>query len=181
MQTPYLIGTNVYLRPLEKEDAATVQPWINDPEVTRTLLVYRPMSRQAEEEFIANVAKDERSLPLLIALREGDRPIGVVGFKNIDFRNRNAELGIAIGEKDCWGRGYGTEVIRLMVDHAFATLNLHRVWLRVNDNNERAYRCYLRAGFQKEGVLRQEYYREGRYWDVIAMSILRDEWQAGRG
>jgi len=178
MQTPFLVGTSVYLRPLEKEDAPLVQRWLNDPEITRNLLVFRPLSRQAEEEFIANAAKDEHALSLLIVLKDGDRPIGVTGLKDIDFRNRNAEFGIAIGEKECWGQGYGTEAARLMVDHAFATLNLHRVSLRVNENNERGIRSYRRAGFQKEGVLREDYYRDGQYWDMTVMGILKAEWEA---
>jgi RimJ/RimL family protein N-acetyltransferase len=177
VQTPYLIGTSVYLRPLEKEDAATVQPWMNDPEVTRTITWYRPVSRHGEEDYIVNRLKDEGTLGLMIVTRDGDRPVGVTGLNDIDFRNRSAQFGILIGVKECWGRGYGTEAARLIVDHAFATLNLHRVWLRVGEQNERGYRSYLRVGFQKEGVMRQAYYREGRYWDLIVMSILRPEWE----
>jgi RimJ/RimL family protein N-acetyltransferase len=89
-------------------------------------------------------------------------------------------LGIAIGAKEFWGPGHGTEATRLLVDHAFATLNLHRVWLRVAEDNERGLRSYLRVGFQKEGILREDYYRDGRYRNLVLMSLLRGEWENRR-
>jgi RimJ/RimL family protein N-acetyltransferase len=181
MKTPYRIGTKVYLRPLEKEDAATVQVWVNDPEVTRHLLVYRPMSLLAEEEFIANRSRDEHGIGVMIVARESDRPVGATGLHAIDARHRTARFGILIGEKDCWGRGYGTEATRLMVDLAFATLNLNRVALEVVASHDRACRCYERVGFRREGLLRQGYFGEGRYWDLIVMGLLREEWQQVQG
>src|SRR5258708_2251935 len=132
-------------------------------------MTHRPMSKQAEEEFIINSARDEHVLHLIIVLKDGDRPIGMIGLKDIDFRNRSAQFGIAIGERECWGQGHGTEATRLILDHAFGTLNLNRVWLRVAEDNERACRCYKRLGFEKEGVLRQDYYRNGRYLDLFVM------------
>jgi RimJ/RimL family protein N-acetyltransferase len=176
MQSPFLIGAKVYLRALEREDAAVVQPWVNDSDVTRTLLMARPMSRHAEEDFIAAANKDERAVTLLIVTRDEERPVGVAGLHEIDLRNRSAQLGLFVGAKDCWGHGYGTEATKLLVDHAFATLNLHRVWLHVAAHNERARRSYLRVGFREEGVLRQAFYREGNYADLIAMAVLRADW-----
>lgn len=82
------------------------------------------------------------------------------------------------GESSEWGKGYGTEATRLLVQHAFETMNLNRVWLLVYEFNERALRAYERVGFQKEGVLRQEMYRQGRYWNTILMAILREDWEA---
>jgi RimJ/RimL family protein N-acetyltransferase len=114
---------------------------------------------------------------MLLATIDGDRPIGVSSLDHIDAVHRKAEFGISL-EKGSWGQGYGSEATRLMVDYAFITLNLHRVYLRVFEFNERAIRCYLKAGFQKEGLLRQEHYTEGRYWDALIMSVLRPEWEA---
>src|SRR5206468_7752591 len=79
-----------------------------------------------------------------------------------------------------WGKGYGTEATRLMVQYAFDTLNLNRVWLHVLEYNERGIRCYEKVGFKKEGLLRQEHFRDGRYWDTHLVAILRDEWLAHR-
>ncbi len=89
---------------------------------------------------------------------------------------RRASFGILIGDKAAWGKGYGSEATRLMLRHAFETLNLNRVWLHVYEYNQRGIRAYEKVGFRREGVLRQDTFRDGRYWDTIAMAVLREEW-----
>jgi ribosomal-protein-alanine N-acetyltransferase len=180
MKNPFLIGTKIYLRPLEREDAKQCAGWFNHPEILRTLLAYRPVNLRAEEEFIDKALQSEHDLVLGIALQGSDRLIGGTGLHQMDFRSRHASFGITIGEKEEWGKGYGTEATRLMVGHAFETLNLNRVWLHVYEYNQRGIRVYERVGFRKEGVLRQDTYREGRYWDTIVMGILQEEWDARR-
>ena len=86
---------------------------------------------------------------------------------------------ITIGEKDVWGRGYGTEATRLMLDHAFGTLGLHRIALTVFEFNERAIRAYRSCGFVVEGRARESIWRDGRWWDELAMSVLASEWREG--
>jgi RimJ/RimL family protein N-acetyltransferase len=178
MHNPFLIGTKIYLRPVEREDAKQCVAWFNNPEITRTLLTHRPINLRAEEEFIDKALQSEHALVLGIAILGSERLIGVTGLKDIDYRNRHAGFGITIGEKEEWGKGFGTEATRLVVRHAFETLNLNRVWLHVYEYNERGLRSYEKVGFQREGVLRQETYREGRYWDTIVMAILRADWEA---
>jgi len=178
MRRPFLIGNIVYLRPLERSDAAPITGWINDPEVTGTLQTYRPMTLEAEEEFIATNTRSEHAVVLGIVVKASDQLIGVTGLEGIDFKNGHAQFGLFIGEKGEWGKGYASETTELMVAHAFDTLNLNRVWLHVYENNDRAIRAYEKVGFQREGVLRQETYRQGRYWDTVVMAILRQEWRA---
>ena len=178
MTNPYLIGDRIYLRPLERADAPTVVAWFNDPEVRRYLQVYRPMSVQAEEEFLEKLGRDETHLALGIALKETDQLIGAAGLKDIDFKNRHAAFGITIGVPTEWGKGHGTEATALIVRHAFLAMNLNRVWLHVYEFNTRGMRAYEKVGFRKEGVLRQDTYRDGRYWDTIVMGILRADWEA---
>lgn len=177
MQNPFLVGKQIYLRPLERADAATLLPWVNDSEITRHLLLYRPVSLTAEENFIDSLNENQDGIHLAIVLRDSDRLIGVCGLHKLDHKNRHASFGIFIGAKEEWGGGYGTEATRLIVNYAFATLNLHRVWLHVFEDNARGQRAYEKVGFQREGVLRQDFYREGRYWNTIVMGILREEWQ----
>jgi RimJ/RimL family protein N-acetyltransferase len=83
---------------------------------------------------------------------------------------------IFIGDKRFWNQGYGTEAMRLMVSHGFNDLNFHRIFLHVFDTNPRAVRSYEKVGFQHEGRLREARYLEGRYVDVLVMSILKSEW-----
>jgi RimJ/RimL family protein N-acetyltransferase len=175
MNNPFLIGDKVYLRALERADAPTLLPWFNDPDVRRFLLGYRPLNLQAEERFIDQIADDAHAVGLLIVRRDNDQLIGATGFKQINWKNRNAEFGINIGDKSCWGQGYGTEATALMIDYGFGTLNLHRILLQVFEYNPRAAHVYEKLGFKKEGVLRQEHFRDGRYWDTIVMGLLREE------
>jgi [ribosomal protein S5]-alanine N-acetyltransferase len=178
MQNPFLIGAKVYLRPLGLEDAAALTTWLNDPEVTRHLLIYRPLTRMAEEAFLRKISESETDVGLGIVVRETEQFLGGLGLHQFDFRNRHAQFGIFLGEKSAWGKGYGTEATRLMVRYAFATLNLNRVWLHVYEYNERALRVYEKVGFRTEGRLRQDTFRDGRFWDTIVMAMLREEWAA---
>jgi RimJ/RimL family protein N-acetyltransferase len=178
MNSPFLIGPSVYLRPLEIADARTIVPWLNDPEVTRNLRRYQPMTLAEEEEFLRRLPESATDLALGIALRADDRLVGATGLHKMDTRNRHAELGIFIGDKSAWGKGHGTEATRLLVRHAFDTLNLNRVWLHVYEYNEAALRVYQKVGFRTEGRLRQDTFRDGRFWDTIVMGVLREEWEA---
>ena len=180
MKNPFLIGTRIYLRPLDQADAPLLQPWMNDAEVTRNLRAYRPFSLRDEEAFIDRIAKDEHAVAFGIVLRETDRLIGTTGLHDLQFRNRHAQFGISLGDKNEWGKGYGTEATRLVVRYAFETLNLNRVWLHVYEDNRRGIRCYEKASFKQEGVLRHDIYRDGRYGNTIVMGILRAEWDATR-
>ena len=104
--------------------------------------------------------------------RATDRLVGTCAFSQLDGENGSALYHITIGEKDAWGRGYGTEATRLMLDHAFGTLGLHRIALFVFEFNERAIRAYRRCGFVVEGRARESIWRDGRWWDELAMSVL---------
>jgi [ribosomal protein S5]-alanine N-acetyltransferase len=175
VKNPYILGEKLYLRPLDADDAPVMQPWVNDPEVTRNLSVWRPMQVRDELEFIERSQRDSNGIVLGIVPRASDRLIGTAGLHRIDWKNRSAGFGIEIGVKEEWGKGFGAEATRLMVKHAFETMNLHRVWLQVYEFNLRGIRCYERAGFQREGVHRQFLFADGRYWDALTMAVLREE------
>jgi RimJ/RimL family protein N-acetyltransferase len=93
-------------------------------------------------------------------------------------RNRSSEIGIIIGDKSAWNQGYGTESVRLLVKLGFETLNLNRIYLHVFETNPRAVKCYEKAGFVHEGRQRQGEWQDGRFIDVLVMSILQEEWRA---
>ncbi len=177
MSCPFLVGSRVWLRPLERTDAPNILPWINDPEVTRNLLLHRPMNIQAEEAFIEDTARDPHAVVLAIANRDVDKLIGVTGLQPIDFQSRQAQFGIFIGDRNERGKGLGTEATSLITRYAFDTLNLHRVWLHVVEANVAAIRCYEKVGYRREGLLREAFYREGRYWNLVSMAVLRGEFK----
>jgi len=172
----FLDGEKIFLRPLGRDDAELIVPWVNDQEVTRTLLLHRPVNLESEEEFLAKVTRSETDVIFGIVEKTSDRLIGVVGLPRIDYRNRHSSFGIFIGDKTKWGKGYGTEATFLSVQYAFGTLNLNRVWLHVSADNRAGIRAYEKVGFRREGLLRQHLYRDGRYLDIITMAVLRDEW-----
>jgi RimJ/RimL family protein N-acetyltransferase len=180
MINPFLIGERIYLRPLDEEtDLDRCLEWINDPEVLTTLGRRQPMGRAAEREWLQEQYKSEEHLNLAIVLKDGDRHIGNCGFNEIDYVNRSAVFGILIGEKEAWGQGYGPEAARLILKYGFEELGLHRIGLDVYSHNPRAIRAYEKAGFVREGTLRESYYRNGVYHDTIVMSVLESEWRDG--
>jgi len=179
MINPFLIGDQIYLRPLEMDDEERCRRWFNDPDVRQFLDTIYPLSREAERSFLEKIVGRPigpgSDIILAIALQDDDQHIGNVGLHHINTVDRNAEMGIALGEKDMWQKGYGTEASRLVVEYGFNTLNLHRIYLRVHGNNPRALAAYKKLGFQQEGVWRQAIFRRGRYEDVILMGLLRKD------
>jgi RimJ/RimL family protein N-acetyltransferase len=175
-----IYGERVRLRHVESEDLPQFQEWLNDPEVRHGLALYLPLSFTEEQKWFENMLKspiEER--PLVIEVRQADvdwQMIGNSGFHNIDWRSRSAELGIFIGDKAYWDQGYGTEVMKLLLKTGFSTLNLHRIYLRVFEDNPRAIRSYEKAGFVHEGRQRQAEFHDGEFHDVLYMSVLRPEW-----
>jgi len=175
-----IIGKNVRLRGIEHNDLPASVRWLNDPEVRQHLLLTCPLSRSQEEMWYENMLKEPvESQPLAIEIKKEAEwfHIGNIGLSKLDWNARSAELGIFIGEKSQWNRGYGRMAVQLMVRHGFYNLNLNRIFLHVYENNPRAIHSYERAGFIHEGRLRKEAYRNGLYLDVLVMSVLRDEWQ----
>jgi len=175
--TKFLVGDRVYLRPIEQEDLSLTQKWINDPEIRILEGEVLPKSMQDEKEWLENLYKDKSRVWFVVALKDSDKTIGTGGFLRIDYIWRAADLSIMIGEKGEWGKGYGTEAIRLLLNYGFKSLNFHRISLGVFDFNKRAIRAYEKAGFKKEGVLRDGYFCDSKYHDVIMMSILEDEFR----
>ncbi len=174
-----IYGERLRLRAVEREDLPRFVTWLNDPEVRQFLLIHLPLSMAQEERWFEAMTKaPPAEHVLVIEVHEGDgwKPVGNTSLMDIDWTNRLAEVGIFIGEKAYWSQGYGREAMRLMLKHGFETLNLNRIWLRVYEHNRRGIRAYEHAGFKHEGRLRQGIYKDGRYYDVLLMSVLRSEW-----
>ncbi len=109
---------------------------------------------------------------------EDDRLIGNLDLSGVDWVARNCWVGIGIGEREYWGKGYGTDAMNLALRFAFECLNLRRVTLDVFEYNQRAYLSYCKCGFKDEGRMRQWMQRGGERHDLIFMGILREEWEA---
>ncbi|MEZ0395364.1 MAG: GNAT family protein [Anaerolineales bacterium] len=176
-----IYGERIRLRRNERADLPHFVEWLNDPEVRRYLSGGLPISQASEENWFENMLKrPPAEQPFTIEIRDGEgwRSVGNCSFFEIDWRARSSEVGLFIGDKSCWNKGYGTEVMRLLLKFGFETLNLNRIFLRVDADNLGGIRAYEKAGFVHEGRFRQATFRDGEYHDVLFMSVLRSEWQA---
>ena len=177
---PILRSDRIYLRPAERSDLPTFVRWFDDAEMARHLAVRAPFSLAMEEKWFDQMVEHQGKDRYLfvICLAADGRPIGSADLREIDTENGNAAFGITIGEKDEWGRGYGTEALQVICDFGFGQLRLERIQLDVYVDNARARRSYEKAGFQVEGTLRHGHFADGRFMDVVRMALLRDEWLA---
>jgi RimJ/RimL family protein N-acetyltransferase len=171
-------GKLVRLRAPERGDIPTFVKWINDPEVTEFLKLDTPISMEEEEVWYAEMVK-RKDRVFSIETLDG-RLIGNVGLVGLDWESRRTDIGIMIGEKDAWSKGYGTDAVMVLLGYLFDELNLNRVSLFTDANNTRAQRCYEKCGFKKEGVMRQYRFKRGRYLDGVLYSILKEEWKRTR-
>lgn len=164
------------LRSPEPDDVELLYQQKNDPEIQQLLVGFSPgRSRQDIRDWIEYHRTRKDEVVWVVAEAESNRCVGHLGLYQIDQRVRSADLGIMLGDKSVWGRGLGRACCRFALDFAFQHLNLNRVELRVLASNERALGLYRSLGFQEEGRLRQAHYVNGRYLDVLVMSILRSE------
>jgi RimJ/RimL family protein N-acetyltransferase len=175
-------GRRIVLRRHVARNVGAFTRWYADPEVARlTRYQEGPMRPEEVRRFFEARVAGPGSLALAIHLRGSERLIGTCAFSQLDGDNGSALFHITIGERDCWGNGYGTEATALMLEHAFGVLRLHRVGLAVFAFNERAIRAYEKVGFVHEGRSREAIWRDGHFSDELQMSILAQEWQAIRG
>ena len=150
-----LVGERIYLSPRNNEDVEKFTEWLNDFDITDYL------GRSDTVFAIIDLEKDEM--------------IGSIALEGINHTNRVATLGIFIGNKQYWNKGYGTEAIRLILDYGFNYLNLHCIQLHLMSFNQRALKCYQKCGFKETGRIRECRFINGKYYDIICMDILSSE------
>ncbi|MEQ7128268.1 GNAT family protein [Actinopolymorpha sp. B11F2] len=168
------VGEKVTLRGVTREDLPVLLSYYNDPEVDLAAGdLPSPTSMERLEKWYERLIEQQ---PMRrFAIEADGRFIGTCLLQDIDETAGHAELGITIGDKDSWGRGYGRDAIRVLLDYAFRLANLRRVWLRTHAENGRAIRAYQAVGFVEEGRLREHQWLAGRYVDTVLMGILRSE------
>jgi RimJ/RimL family protein N-acetyltransferase len=178
-------GKLVRLRAPEMTDLDRYYTWINDREVTQRLVMRYPVPLAAEEAWLRAHATKPLSYDhvwFAIDAKDGTH-IGGINFHVVRPENRNARLGIMIGDKSRWSQGYGTDAMLTLLRFGFEEMNLHRIDLTVDAENARAIACYRKCGFIEEGRMRECRYQQGTYGDQLVMSVLRDEfyerWGAG--
>jgi RimJ/RimL family protein N-acetyltransferase len=171
-------SNKIILRKMTSEDIDLYHQWRNDIEVMQSTAPLLDVYNIKEtEEFVTNVILGSHfSKSYIIVEKKSDKPIGVTSLINLDYKNRNAECIIDIGDKEAWGKGFGAEAMNLLLDFGFLEMNLHRISLRVFSFNSRAIKLYEKLGFQWEGTLRESIFRGGQWHDILQMSILKNEY-----
>jgi len=170
-------GQKVRLREYRKEDVEKALHYMNDSETKRFLSPGIPYLYTLEDErkWFENLSAAKDIYNFAIETLADEKYIGGCGLNSIDWKNSVAAVGIFIGDKEYWGKGYGTDVMKVLIKFIFEQVNIHKIKLNVYSFNERAIKCYEKCGFKVEGVLRQEIFRDGRYYDEIIMGLLKEE------
>ncbi len=171
----FLSGRKTNLRPVSRADIPTLLRWVNDPEVRDFVLGTFPWTEKMEEDWFDKLGKDESKVTLVIETKEG-KAIGTMGIHNINWVSRTGTTGAMIGEKDCWGQGYGTDAKLVLLQYAFDTLNLFRIRSDVIGFNDRSVRYSLRCGYKVEGTRPKDIFKRGQYWDRIELGVFREDW-----
>lgn len=175
-----LKGQKVLLRAMTRDDLERLCQFNNDVEVEVAGGGDPPIPQslaRLQADFDANVGKGGRD-GTSFAIEADGVFIGGCALFQFDAVARTCSLGITIGDKNYWGRGYGTDTVRVLLEYAFRLQNLRRVYLSVNSSNARAIGAYQRCGFVEEGRLRSHVWSNGQYIDLVQMGILREEWSA---
>ncbi|MEA2112464.1 MAG: GNAT family protein [Patescibacteria group bacterium] len=171
----FLKSNRVILRPVLKEDIPSLTKWVNDPEILPFLGRYLPVMEADEEEWFNNLHKRKPN-HIVLAIIADEKIIGTMGLHRISMKDRVATTGALIGEKDYWGKGYGSEAKMILLDYAFNTLNLRKICSFVIAFNERSYKYSLKCGYKEEGRQRKHIYRFGKYWDQIFLAVFKEDW-----
>lgn len=171
-------GKRVILRPVHPEnDLPMYLKWLNDSEVVRYIQAVPPVSLYEERDYLQKLHTKKDDVIFAIETVKSPKFIGAIGLHGINRRDMHATTGSVIGEKDCWGKGYGAEAKMLLLYHAFYNLNLRRISSSVIAFNERSQNCLLKTGYNPEGVRRDMSFREGRYWDLLEFGIFRKDFE----
>jgi RimJ/RimL family protein N-acetyltransferase len=180
MDLNLLRGNLVRLAALERADAGTLARWSEDTTYMRLQDTQAALPRTHAQVTAELEQLNDGHNAIAFAIRtvSDDVLIGTVGFYEIEWSNDAAWLGIGIGERSDWGKGYGTEALWLALRYAFDELNFHRLTVTVIANNARAIALYERAGFRREGIFREFGLRDGQRYDMLLYGLLRPEWKA---
>ena len=164
-------GTLITLTPLTEKHMPQCWRWINDKNVTKFLGNTFPETYRKEMKWFREMKKKKDEKMFAIHDKETGKYIGNLGLHQISKKDRKARIGIMIGDKEYWNQGYGTDALRTTLRYCFKRLNLNKVGLDVRTEHRAAQKCYKKVGFKPIGTSKDEYFKEGKFYDTILMEI----------
>lgn len=175
----FIEGKKIYLREVRLEDVNDdYYRWMNDKEITDyTESRFRPHSMEQLKDYVTRIHDQSNSVFMAIVDKNTNKHIGNIKVGNINWIHRIGDVGIIIGEKNFWGRGYGSEAIELLAEYAFNKLNLHKLWAGCYVVNKGSIVAFKKVGFIEEGVLKKQYFYNGKYVDGIVLGLVSESSQ----
>ena len=171
-----IVGERIYLSPINVEDVEKYTEWMNDIEITINLgNASEIYSLEKEKEALEKLSKEGYNFAV-VDLKDYEL-LGNCSLMNVDLKHRRGEVGIFIGNKNYWDKGYGREAMKLLLDYGFKLLNLNNVFFWVYSFNKRAINCYKKCGFKEIGRRREAYIIGNKKYDEIYMDILAEEFE----
>ena len=166
-----IMGNLVTLRAIELSDCDLLRALMNDPDTEYLLGGYSfPISSQQQQKWVEALPQNTSTLRVMIEV--DGKAVGTAILTDIDYKNGSAEIHIKLESGDARGKGYGADTIKSLVKYAFDELRLHCIYARVNAYNTVSQRAFEKCGFEREGIMRQRIYKQGKYADVYLFSIL---------
>lgn len=179
----------IRLRALERDDLKQLRDWRNDPDIFSRVREYCYLNMENQEAWFNSLRDDRKTV--MFGVEHEPLPsstyalpiyrdwflIGVCGLIGIDWISRKAEVSIYIGDKEYREKGLGLEILNALAKYAFGECNLNRLWAEVYDSNQAGRRLFIKAGYEEEGILLSNAYKNGHYQNSHIYRILKDEWQ----
>lgn len=163
---------------MEPEEIKLIHKWANNPDVIPFWYGRKKTLKQIKDDWKPHYFSDRNPYSgRCFAIEVEGKPIGTINYNKIDRENRKVEIDIVIGEKENWSQGYSTDALKTFITYLFKGFCLNRIWLAPYAFNNRAIRAYEKAGFKKEGILRENVFINGKFVDSVVMSVLRKEFR----
>ena len=174
--THFIEGERIYLREVRISDVnEDYYKWLNDNEIGQYLETrFQPQSIESIREYVSSLLGSCESIFLAIIVKENDKHIGNIKLGPINWLHRFADVSLMLGDKENWGKGYGTEAIKLVVDYAFSRLNLHRLNAGIYENNVGSIKVFTKVGFKEEGTLIKKRFFKGQYINEKIFGIINE-------
>lgn len=168
------LNSELQLKPITENDTELIVKWRNNINVKKNFIFQETFTREIHLKWLKTNVFAGKTAQFII--NYNGISIGSTFLRDIDFINNKAEFGIFIGEDNYRGKGLGTQATLQILKHGFENLKLNKIFLRVLNDNIAAVNSYIKAGFQKEGLFREDVFINNKYYDVLFMSILKNEW-----